>query len=63
LKGESEAVIAEVSLTGQQVQPEESAKKRQPINYSTEKRAEKAINQCFNNLVMISRWERSEILV
>ncbi len=28
LKGEREAVVAEISLTGQQVQPEESTKKR-----------------------------------
>jgi hypothetical protein len=63
LKGEREAVVAEVSLTRQQVQTEESTKKRKPINYSTEKHAEE-INQCFNSLSMILlSWERSEILV
>jgi hypothetical protein len=33
LKGEREAVVAEVSLTGQQVQPEESIGKK-TVNYS-----------------------------
>jgi hypothetical protein len=63
LKGERETVVAEISLTGQQVQTEESTgeKAANQLPYSTEKRA---VNPCFNNLAMIlSSLERSEIQV
>jgi hypothetical protein len=63
LKGEREAVVAKVSLTGQQVQPEESTKKRAANQLFNKKSAERAINQRFTNLAKIlSSWECSEIL-
>ncbi len=56
LKGEREAVVAEVSLTGQQVQPEESTGEKEAANQLfNRKTCRKAINQCFNLAMILPR--------